>query len=117
MPGQDNSGIHVGNITGTGIAVGHGASARVSSGSDANTLALIDELISRLLATIGELPPEQAATVAGEAVTIKQEVHSERPDRGRIGNALQALGSVAATAAPVIEIARQLADLVTQLLH
>jgi hypothetical protein len=81
------------------------------------TLERIDKLITQLLASIAALPPEQAAVVAGKAVEIKQEAHEERPDSGRIGRALRALGSAAASAAPVAELARQLAELLTQLAH
>ena len=48
---------------------------------------------------------------------LKGLAHEEAPDRGRVRRALEAIGSAAAGAAPVIEIARQLTDLLTRLSH
>jgi hypothetical protein len=117
MADHDNSGIRTGDIAGTGIAVGHGASARVGRGSDADVLAQVDQLVSRLLASASSLPPDQAATVAGAAVTVKEEMRAARPDAGKVRQALTRLGDAAGAVAGVIELARQLAELVTPLLR
>jgi hypothetical protein len=81
------------------------------------TLEQIDQLIARLLAGLAELPPANAAVVAGEAVAVKDEAHAASPDKGRIRFALQRLAEAAAPAAGLIELSRQLAELFAQLVH
>jgi hypothetical protein len=89
----------------------------VNKDSREATLAQVDELVARLLAGLAELPPGNAAVVAGEVVTVKNEAHAGSPDRGRIRHALGRLAEAAAPAAGMIELSRQLADLVGQLVH
>ena len=81
------------------------------------TLEQVDQLVARLLAGLAELPPGNAAVVAGQAVTVKNEVHATSPDSGRLQHALGRLAEAAAPAAGMIELSRQLADLIGQLVH
>jgi len=81
------------------------------------TLEQVDQLIAKLLAGLAELPPGNAAVVAGEAVALKNEARAASPDKGRVQHALGRLAEAAAPAAGMIELARQLADLVGQLVH
>jgi hypothetical protein len=89
----------------------------VSKDSREATLEQVDQLVARLLAGIAELPPGNAAVVAGEVVAVKNEAHAASPDRGRVGHALGRLAEAAAPVAGMIELSRQLADLVGQLVH
>jgi len=90
---------------------------QVNKNSREATLEQIDQLIARLLAGLAELPPDNAAVVAGEAVTVKDEAHAANPDKGRIRLALHRLAEAAAPAAGMIELSRQLAELFGQLVH
>jgi hypothetical protein len=118
MPEEGNSGIHTGNITGTGIAVGHGAKATVRGAQDSRAVALeqVDELVTRLLASLADATPQQAGIVASEAVALKNGLRETSPDRTRVGKALNALRAAATWAAPVVDLVGQLAPLVTELL-
>jgi hypothetical protein len=51
------------------------------------------------------------------AVALKNEARAASPDKGRVQHALGRLAEAAAPAAGMIELARQLADLVGQLVH
>ena len=119
MAGEDNSVIFTGNITGTGIAVGHGARATVRGPQSSRAAALeqADELVTRLLASLANATAQQAGIVASEAVALKQELHETSPDPSRIGKALNALKAAATWAAPVVDLVGQLAALVTELLQ
>lgn len=90
---------------------------QVNKNSREATLGQIDQLIARLLAGLAELPPSNAAAVAGEAVVVKNEVNAASPDKSRVRLALHRLAEAAAPAAGMIELSRQLADLVGQLVH
>jgi hypothetical protein len=104
--------------TGSGTQNVHGTqNVQVNNNSREATLEQIDQLIARLLAGLAELPPDNAAIVAGEAVAVKNEAHAPSPDNGRIRHALQRMAEAAAPAAGMIELARQLAELVGQLVH
>jgi hypothetical protein len=125
--GNEFSGNTVGNWnSGTGTQDARGSSQNMGAGtqnvqinnnSREATLEQIDQLIARLLAGLAELPPDQAAIVAGEAVAVKNEAHAPSPDNGRIRQALQRLAEGAAPAAKMVGLVRQLAELIGQLVH
>jgi hypothetical protein len=119
VPEEGNSGIHTGNITGTGIAVGHGAKATVRGTQDSRAVALeqVDELVARLLACLGDATPQQAGIVAAQAVAVKNGLRETSPDSTQVGKALNALKAAATWAAPVIDLVGQLAALVAELLQ
>jgi hypothetical protein len=89
----------------------------ISKDSRDATLQQVDQLVTRLLAGLAELPPANAAVVAGEVVAFKNEAHAASPDRGRLRHSLGRLAEAAAPAAGMIELSRQLAQLVVQLVH
>jgi hypothetical protein len=80
-------------------------------------LEKIDALVGKLLAGIAELPPDNAADAAREAAVIKQEVRRPAPNGGKLRQAVNGLARAAAPATELIELARQIADLVGQLAH
>jgi hypothetical protein len=85
--------------------------------SRAGELERIDRIVAQLLAGIAGLPADHAATAAGAAVTVKEEMHAVSPDEGKVTGALSRLRGAVRAAAPVAELAAELAKLVTQLLH
>jgi hypothetical protein len=103
--------------SGSGTQNVQGQNVQINNNSREATLEQIDELIAKLLAGLAELPPDNAAVVAGEAVVVKNGVHEASPDKGRIRLALQRLAEAAAPAAGLIEVARQLTELFGQLVH
>jgi hypothetical protein len=119
----DNNRISAGgDISGNAaIATGSGnvtQFVQAAPGSREAALERIDQTLAALLqASLSGLPEEQAKVIMSEAVTLKGQVHEANPDRGRVRQALDALKAAATTAAPVVELVRQLTDLVTQLLH
>jgi hypothetical protein len=119
----DNSGISVGGDLSGNAAVNTGSgsvsqSVQAAPGSRDATLARIDQVLAALLqASLGGLPEAQAKVVMSEVVTLKSAVHEANPDRGRVRRALDALTGAAATAAPVVDLVRELTDLVVHVLH
>ncbi len=110
--------IFSGNSGDWNVNTGSGTQdVHVSKGSREATLEQVDQLVAMLLAGLAELPPGNAAVVAGEVVAVKNEAHAASPDRGRVGHALGRLAEAAAPVAGMIELSRQLADLVGQLVH
>jgi hypothetical protein len=117
MSGSGNA-IFSGNSGDWNVNAGSGTqNVQVNKDPRAATLEQVDQLVARLLASLAELPPGNAAAVAAEVVTVKNETHAASPDKGRIRHALGRLAEAAAPAAGMIELSRQLADLVGQLVH
>jgi hypothetical protein len=117
----DNSGIMIsGNDGGNyNINTGSGsATQHVTGDAQAATLRRIDELIEQIVRQgFSALPAEQVGTVAAEAKALQGEVHATPPDNGRVSGALSRLRDAVSAAAPVAELAAELAKLVAQLLH
>jgi hypothetical protein len=117
----DNSGFIISGNDGGNFNINTGsgsATQHVAGDHRAATLKEIDELIDRLVReSFDQLPAEQVGVVVLEARTLKDLLHGENPDRGRVKRAVDAIAATAASAAPVIEIAHQLTALLTQLLH
>jgi hypothetical protein len=110
--------VFSGNSGDWNVNTGSGTqNVQVNKDSREATLERVDQLVARLLAGLAELPPGNAAVVAGEVVTVKNEAHAASPDKGRVRHALGRLAEAAAPAAGMIELSRQLADLVGQLVH
>jgi hypothetical protein len=110
--------VFSGNSGDWNVNTGSGTqNVQVNKDSREATLERVDQLVARLLAGLAELPPGNAAVVAGEVVTVKNEAHEASPDKGRVRHALGRLAEAAAPAAGMIELSRQLADLVGQLVH
>ena len=117
MPDSGNV-IFSGNSGDWNVNTGSGTqNIEINKNSREATLEQIDQLIAKMLAGLAELPPGNAAAVAGEAVAIKDEAHAANPDKGRIRLALHRLAEAAAPAAGLIELSRQLADVFAQLVH
>ena len=117
MPDSGNV-IFSGNSGDWNVNTGSGTQhVQVTKGSREATLEQVDQLVARLLAGLAELPAQNAAVAAGELVAVKNEAHAASPDKGRLRLALGRLAEAAAPAAGLIELARQLAELVGQLVH
>jgi len=117
MPDNGNV-IFSGNSGDWNVNTGSGTqNVHASMSSREVTLEQVDQLVARLLAGLAALPPGNAAVLAGEAVTVKNEAHATSPDSGRLRHALGRLAEAAAPAAGMIELSRQLADLIGQLVH
>lgn len=115
---EDGNVFNVNTVDSWNVNTGSGTqNVQINKNSREATLEQIDQLIARLLAGLAELPPGNAAVVAGEAVAVKDEAHAASPDKGRIRRALQRLAEAAAPAAGMIELSRQLAELFAQLVH
>ena len=121
MPESGNVNIsgNTGNFGNWNVNTGSGTQNVTANniGSREATLEQVDQLVARVLAGLAELPPANAAVVAGEVVAVKNEAHATSPDKGRLGHALSRLAEAAGPAAGLIELSRQLADLVGQLVH
>jgi len=117
MPDRGNV-IFSGNSGDWNVHTGSGTqNIRVNKDSRDATLQQVDQLITKLLAGLAELPSANAAIAAGEVVTVKTEAHAASPDKRLLRHALGRLAEAAAPAAGMIELSRQLADLVAQLVH
>jgi hypothetical protein len=111
-----NTGVVVGgDVTRSTISVGQsGASGGVD---EARLLRQLDTLFTELLGGIGQLPADQAGEAARETVQLKAEVSAPDRDPGRIRAVLGNLVKTVAAAAPLAEIAADIADLVSGLVH
>lgn len=108
-----NSGVIVGgNVSGSTISAG--ATGPVT---EAAALQRLSELLRSLPERAEELPDDQAAEVAGEAMRLKKQLAVPERDSGRIRATVTKLVAVAGAAAPVAEIVREIADLVSSVLH
>jgi hypothetical protein len=112
-----NSGIIVGgNVADSRLAVGKSGSVD-GAVDDAELLKEIDELLSSLVSRAENLPEEQAAAVASDAMRLKQRLTAKEEDRGKIREALNKLISTAAGIAPLAEFVAAMTELATRLVH
>lgn len=111
-----NSGVVVGgNVTRSRISVSRtGAAGGVD---EAEVLRELDELFTELLSGVLQLPPDQVATAAGQTAQLKAEVHAAERDPGRIRATLHGLMAAVATAAPLVDVVKDIAELVGKLVH
>ena len=111
-----NSGVVVGgNVTKSRISVsGTGAAGGVD---EAAVLRELDELFTELLSGVLQLPPDQVAAAAGQAAQLKAELHAADRDPGRIRATLSGLMTAVAAAAPLVDVVKDIAELVTTLVH
>jgi hypothetical protein len=111
-----NTGIVVGgDVTRSTLSVGHTGSA--AGPDEAEVLRQLDTLFTELFTAIGQLPPEQAGEAARDTALLKAEVTAAQRDPGRIHAVLGSLGRAVATAAPLVEVVKDIADLVATLVH
>lgn len=109
-----NSGIFIGgNNSNSPITMGR--SGPTSGMDEAEVLRQLDALFTTLLADILRLPADQAGTAAYQTAQLKAEVTAPRRDLTRIQVILGSLKGAVATAAPLAEIVKDIADLVTRL--
>jgi hypothetical protein len=111
-----NSGVVIGgNVSGSKISV---TSTGPAGGvDDAEVLRELDQLFTELLSGILQLPPDQVGTVASQTAQLKEEVHAADRDPGRIRATLSGLMAAVATAAPLVDVVKDIAELVAQLVH
>ena len=83
--------------------------------SNSGVLRRLNQLVTELLASLGQLSAEQAGETASSAVLLKQEV--SLPDRNpeRIRGVLRSLMKAVGTVAPLIELVKEITDLATSL--
>jgi hypothetical protein len=114
------------NITNSGVVVGGSVrDSRISVTStgpagavnEAEVLRELDGLFTELLSGVLQLPPDQVGTAAGQTAQLKAEVHAADRDPGRIRATLNGLMAAVATAAPLVDVVKDIADLVGQLVH
>jgi hypothetical protein len=109
-----NSGIFIGgNNSHSPITMGRTGPA--DGLDDAEVLRQFDALFTRLAAEVVRLPAEQAGTAAYRAAQLQAEVSAANRDPRRIQSVLGALQVAAATAAPLAEIVKDMAELLTNL--
>jgi hypothetical protein len=108
-----NSGIFIGgDDSHSPITMGTGPAGGLD---EAEVLRQFDALFTRLAAEVLRLPAEQAGTAAFQAARLKAEVTAANRDPTRIQSVLGGLRAVVATAAPLAEIVKSIAELVTGL--
>lgn len=111
-----NSGVVVGgDVTRSTISVGRSGPA--GGAGEAELLSQLNALFTDLLAGLGELPAEQAGTVARQAVELKTALTAPERDHKRVHAVLGSLQAAVVTAAPLAEIVKDVTDLVSRLLH
>ena len=89
--------ITTGDISGTGIAIGRGARASVTSGV---TRADLEQAFAPVLAALAEAPPEQRAAAQRELEILKEEAYRPgKADDSRMAGALEALVALVPSAA------------------
>jgi hypothetical protein len=111
-----NTGVVVGgDVTRSTISVGRTGPA--GGTEEAEVLRQLDALFSELLASIGQLPAEQAGEAARDTVLLKAEVAAPDRDPRRVHAVLSSLTRAVAAAAPLVEIVKDVADLVIRLPH
>jgi len=111
-----NTGVVVGgDVTRSTISVG--GTGPAGGTDEAAVLRRLDALFTDLLAGTGQLPAEQAGEAARETVLLKAAVTAPDRDPGRVHAVLGSLTRAVSTAAPLVEIAKDIADLITSLVH
>lgn len=110
MENQENKSINVGNISGTGIAVGHGAKATVTitQQSREEIASLIDQLRKEI--TKADIPESTKAVLLKKAVPeMDQALGNEDPKSGlehsleRINDQLEGAGAIATSASGIVD--------------
>lgn len=112
---RNNSGVIVGgDVKDSAITVGPTGPAAAST-DEAELLRRLDRLITELLTGLGQLPAEQAGEAASGAVLLKHEVSQADRDPERVRGVLRGLRQAVGTAAPLVELVKDIAALVTGL--
>lgn len=109
-----NTGAYVGgDVTDSTITVG--AAGPVD---EAEALQRLRELLRRLPEQAEEhLGEDEAVEISGEATRLRKQLADPERDPGRIRATAGKIVTLAAAAAPLAVIARQISDLVTGLVH
>lgn len=111
-----NSGVVVGgNVSGSRISVTSTGSA--GGVDEAEVLRELDALFTELLTGVLQLPPDQVGTAAGQTAQLKAEVHAADRDPGRIRATLNGLMAAVAAAAPLVDVVKDITELVGKLVH
>jgi hypothetical protein len=115
---KNNSGVVVGgDVSRSTISVGRTGPAGGPGQDEAQVLHRLDTLLNDLLASVGQLPPDQAGHVAGETVRLKSELVKPGRDRdpGRMRALLSSLTRAVATVAPLAGMVTDITDLIAKL--
>ncbi|HEY1700340.1 MAG TPA: hypothetical protein VGG75_11570 [Trebonia sp.] len=112
-----NSGIIVGgNVSDSNLTVQASGQA-ASSADERAALAQVSDLLTDLLAGLGQLPREQVKAAADGARDLQDEVEKPHRDHGKIKAALDKLSVAVAAATPLIEIVNSISEIVTKTLQ
>ncbi len=83
--------------------------------TETEVLHQVNALLAELLTATLQLPTGQAREAAAQSVQLKAEVTAPTRDAGRIQAVLGSLRAAVSTAAPLLEIVKEIADLLTGL--
>jgi hypothetical protein len=109
-----NTGIFIGgNNSHSPISMGHTGPA--GGMDEAEVLRRLDTLLTALLADVLRLPAEQAGAAAYQTAQLRAAVTAPTRDPTRVQAVLGSLKGAVATAAPLVEIVKDIAELVTSL--
>jgi hypothetical protein len=113
---RNNSGIVAGgNVTGSSVKhVYHGP---VNTTTDEERLEEINDLLAELLQGVRQLPAQERTAVRSEVVELQAELDEPAHDKEKINGRLGRLRSAFSAAAPLIEIVKDIAELVANLVH
>ena len=114
--GVTNTGVFIGGDN-TNSAITVGRTGAAGGLDEAAMLRKLDTLFTELLGDIGQLPAELAGTAAYQTVQLKTELAAPDRDPKRIHAVLSGLKTAVTTAAPLVEIVQDIADLVSHLVH
>jgi hypothetical protein len=109
-----NSGVFIGGNN-SHSPISMGGTGPAGGMDEAEVLRHIDTLFTKLLADVLQLPAEQAGAAAYQTAQLKAEVTAPHRDPTRIQAVLGSLRGAVATAAPLVEIVKDIAELVTSL--
>lgn len=108
--------IHAGNVSGTGIVIGHGSSASVGPGlppAQRDAIELLSQFI-RLLDSFGDAVPG-AADVHEAAEAAKAEAEEPSPRWGAVRSLLKGIAASVAGVSALTDAIMNIQDLVTHL--
>ena len=116
MPDQGDKSIHVGNISGSGIAVGHGAQATVTiSQQSRDEIASLLERLRNEIRSAG-IPESAKKVLLDKAVPgMNEAVRSQDPKSGlergleRINDQLEGAGAVASNVSGIMDTVTKIA--------
>jgi hypothetical protein len=109
-----NSGVFIGGNN-SHSPISMGGTGPAGGMDEAEVLRHLDTLFTKLLADVLQLPAEQVGAAAFQTAQLKAAVTAPQRDPTRIQAVLGGLRGTVATAAPLVEIVKDIAELITGL--